>query len=62
MLVRILKPGGYFLASFSFGGCAISGAKNDISLFLQKGGLRMGKMKNTGIGAYVLGQKPRLKK
>ncbi len=60
--VRILKPGGYFLASFSFGGCAISGAENDISLFLQKGGLRMKKMKCTGTGVYVLGHKPFLKK
>jgi len=55
---RVLKPGGFFLASFTFGGDAIAGANKDIAIFLQKNGLHPKELQKAGSGAYVLGQKP----
>ena len=55
--VRVLKSGGDLFLAFSFGGKAIEKASIEITRLLEKNGLSLVKLKSSGKGLFILGQK-----
>ena len=55
--VRILKPTGNILVTFSFGGDAFANTEYDIKCLLDKNGVTLIKLISIGKGAFILGQK-----
>jgi SAM-dependent methyltransferase len=55
--IRVLKPGGIFLAAYSYGGDAFLANRAPISVFLNTKGLTLLELKNANKGAYFLCKK-----
>ena len=54
-LARVLKPGGFLLAAYSFGGDAFVRAKSELAIYLARGGFRLTELTATeGGGVYVI--------
>ena len=54
---RVLKSGGNLFLAFSFGGKAIKKASIEITRLLEQNGLSLVKLKSSGKGLFILGQK-----